>query len=231
MPSTYDFSYTRDQLITDALLHIGAIGEEDTPTTSQVTNASRILNAMVKAWQADGLQLWARKQTSKALTSGVASYTIGTGLTIDVPRPLRLLNAYIRDSATGVDTPLSPMPKQTYEELSLKTSSGTSSNYYYDPQLTNATIYLYPVVDTTTKTLHITYHSPFADFDSSTDTPDFPQEWYQAIKINLAYQIAPSFSVSIRERTLLRQEAMEAKASALGFDAEDTSVIFTPAIR
>lgn len=228
--ATYDFSYTRDQLITDALLHIGAIGEDETPSATQVTTAARRLNAMVKAWQADGLQLWARKQTSKALTSGASSYTMGTGLTINVPRPLRILDAYIRDSSTSTDISLTPISKEEYNSLSNKSAAGTPINYYYDPQVANGVIYLYPVTNTTTKTIYITYHSPFADFDISTDTPDFPQEWYQAIIVGLATQLAPSYGIPYRERMALRQETAQEKTTVLSFDVEDTSVTFSPVV-
>jgi len=56
-PASYNFVITRDQLITDALLHIGAIGEGETPSANAVTEAARILNMLLKV-RANEIPLW-----------------------------------------------------------------------------------------------------------------------------------------------------------------------------
>ena len=53
-----NFTLNRDELIKDALLDIGAVSQDDTPSASIVNSASRKLNMMLKAWQTFGLQLW-----------------------------------------------------------------------------------------------------------------------------------------------------------------------------
>jgi hypothetical protein len=59
---SYDFLVTRDNLITDAHLYIGAIGEGESCTTAQVTEAARILNMIIKLRAADGMPAWALKR-------------------------------------------------------------------------------------------------------------------------------------------------------------------------
>lgn len=54
------FALTRDDLITQALQHIGAIGDGDTPNPTQIAECSTLLNMLIKSWQPDGLQLWMR---------------------------------------------------------------------------------------------------------------------------------------------------------------------------
>lgn len=53
-----DFNMTRNQIIIDALEHIGGISEGETPTAEANTSAARSLNLMMKAWQAEGVNLW-----------------------------------------------------------------------------------------------------------------------------------------------------------------------------
>lgn len=53
-----DFIVTRDNIIEDALWLIGALGESETPSTATITKCSRVLNSMIKSWQADGLNMW-----------------------------------------------------------------------------------------------------------------------------------------------------------------------------
>jgi len=57
-----DFIVNRDDIITEALEHMGVLAEGQSPSTEQLTSMSRTLNMMVKAWQADGLNLFTIKK-------------------------------------------------------------------------------------------------------------------------------------------------------------------------
>jgi hypothetical protein len=54
-----DFAVNRDSIITEALEQLGVLGEGEAASAAQLTNVSRTLNMMIKAWQADGLNLFA----------------------------------------------------------------------------------------------------------------------------------------------------------------------------
>ena len=56
--STSDYSIDRDTLIKASLRLLGIGSVDEDPTSAEITNAATALNIMVKAWQADGLQLW-----------------------------------------------------------------------------------------------------------------------------------------------------------------------------
>lgn len=56
-----DFSVSRDNVLTDALIIVGAVGPDDTVPTNWVTHAARQLNKIVKALGAKRVGLWARK--------------------------------------------------------------------------------------------------------------------------------------------------------------------------
>jgi hypothetical protein len=56
-----DFSVSRDNIITDALIIVGAVGPDDSVPTAWTTHAARQLNKVVKALGAKRLGLWARK--------------------------------------------------------------------------------------------------------------------------------------------------------------------------
>src|SRR3990167_2781910 len=59
---SYNLSITRDDIITAALQLAGIIGEGETGTASQVTEAALLLNMIVKLREADGMPLWALKR-------------------------------------------------------------------------------------------------------------------------------------------------------------------------
>src|SRR5687768_7788177 len=71
--NSYNFVVTRDQLITDALLNIQAIGEGETPSANAVTEAARLFNMLCKLRAADGMPLWAIKRGVILPVTGVSS--------------------------------------------------------------------------------------------------------------------------------------------------------------
>lgn len=58
---SFNFTVTRDEIINLAHQHIGAIGEGETCTAAQITEASKLLNMIVKLRHADGMPLWTIK--------------------------------------------------------------------------------------------------------------------------------------------------------------------------
>jgi len=77
------------------------------------------------------------------------------------------------------------------------------------------------------KQIKLTYQKPFEDFDASTDNPDFPQEWFEALKYGLATRLAGEYGVSMDDRKQLLYEAQSIKAEALGYGTEEGSFFIT----
>ena len=59
---SYNFTLTRDDIINLAHQHVSAIGEGETASTAQLSEASNLLNMIVKLRAADGMPLWALKR-------------------------------------------------------------------------------------------------------------------------------------------------------------------------
>lgn len=224
-----DFSVTRDEIIKRALRLIGAVAQGETPTADQISEASVALNGLVKAWQADGMPLWALKQYNITLTAGNSSYNIGTSQTINTPKPLKVLQAWFHNSVSNVDIPMRIITKEEYNRLGNKTSSGQPIQIYYDPQREYGVLYTFPTpsaTDVSNGYITIVYQRPFEDFDSATDTPDFPQEWYDAVTYGLASRLAPEYGLDITNRKTLWQEMTIIKQEALNFGLEEGSMFF-----
>lgn len=224
-----NFSITRDQLIEGALRLCGVLAQGESPSTDQVSEAAEALNMLVKAWEADGMPLWAIKTLGIPLTASTASYRIGLTQTVDTPKPLKIIQAWNRDSTSDVDIPLRILTKQEYNQLGNKTTEGNPVQVYYDPQNTYGDLYVFPVptaTEATNNQIYIVYQRPFEDFDASTDEPDFPQEWYEALKYGLASRLAGEYQLSMQVRQFLKGEANEAKELALSFGTEEGSLYF-----
>lgn len=224
---TTSFSISRDDLIKGALRKIGVVPQGETPTADMITEAAQALNLLVKSWQADGMPLWALRTYAVTLTAGTNSYEIGTGKTINTDKPLKVIQAWNRDINSNVDIPMRIITKQEYSILGNKTTSGNPIQIYYEPLRDHGVLHVFPTPTTTEATnnrIYITYQRPFEDFNISTDTPDFPQEWYLAVMYGLAFLLAPEYGVPIDQRQLLAKEMADIKAGALSFGTEEGSM-------
>ncbi len=225
-----NFSVNRDHLITGALRILGVVAQGESPTDEMVREASEALNMMIKAWQADGMPLWAIKEYNVTLTASDADYRIGTGQSINTPKPLKILSAFFHNGTSNVDIPMILLTRQQYNMLGNKTSEGQPSQFYYDVQNDYGDLYVFPVPDTTaadaSNYVRIVYQRPYEDFDSNTDTPDFPQEWYDAIKFGLASRLAAEYGLTLENQGYLRKMAQEIKQEALNFGLEEGSIYF-----
>jgi len=119
--------------------------------------------------------------------------------------------------------------RSEYMAISDKDSEGIVNQIYYDPQLTTSTLYVWPEPSDTKERLKMSMKYPIEDFDASTDNADFPIEWAEALKWNLAERLAPEYGTSL---TLEAQKlAMETKDNVMSFDKETTSIYIQPDYR
>lgn len=82
LSGSWSFTVVRDDIIREAMLNIGAIGESEVPTAQEVTDCARKLNMMVKSWMgfqdfSPGLKMWERQRGTLFLASNRGIYTLG----------------------------------------------------------------------------------------------------------------------------------------------------------
>jgi hypothetical protein len=147
--------------------------------------------------------------------------------TTKINRPQRIRSAY-RRNISNVDAPIEMASRQEYADLSNKFSEGKPVRAFYDPQLTNGVLWLWPTPDLATDVVRFWYERILEDFNALTDNPDFPIEWAEALVAGLAYRIAPAFGVSLQERKYLLEEAETRLGIATDYDREDVPVMFQP---
>lgn len=301
-----DYSRTATQIIIRAMRLIGATEGGEVPTAAESADALETLEMMVKAWQAEGIHLWAetegilwfvkgtaryalgpggdhaasnyvRTTTSLAATSGASSIevasiagianldnigivqddgtihwttvngapagstvTLATVLTADVAlgkqvwayttkieRPLKISNVRRRDRALQ-DIPIWTVSRSEYFGTPNKTTQSPPVNIYYDPQLTNGQIYVWPAPDSVENVLLFTFRRSIEDFDNLTNTPDFPQEWLEALTWNLADRLVPEYEVPETKVAKVEKKALESKAKMEVWDSEFESIYFQP---
>lgn len=152
-----------------------------------------------------------------AMSSGVTVFFYTT----KANRPMRIENVLITESISGNDTPIWTISRQEYVDLSNKTASGRVNQIYYDPQVGAGILSVWPTTDTVDSYLTLWVQRTLEDFDSASDNPDFPQEWYFPLASNLAAISCPKYGVPRTNRDYIRRMAVESKREAESFDVEE----------
>jgi hypothetical protein len=156
---------------------------------------------------------------SAGLPSGAAVNRVVYFYATKIDRPLRLKNLHVRDDSDN-DLMLAAMTQAQYLSIGDKDAKGTPGAWFFDPQLGNARLSLYPQPDDVTAVLRGIYQRPLEDVDAGVNNVDFPQEWLDTLKFQLAVRLAPEYGVPLEERRLLREEATMLLGEVLAFDTE-----------
>ena len=222
------FSVSRNDIILMAMEDLGIYAPGfEVPTAGQINTGSNRLNMMIKAWQAAGIGLWLNQTTTLPLTAAAQSYLLGPsgvdcvvgGVTGKIPRPIDIIEAR-GVNVSGTELPLVKQSRDEYMSLPLKSSTGPTNIYYYDPQLGNGVLYVWPVETDLTSVIKFTARTPIQDFVNIADTPDFPQEWFDALHFNLALRMAPAYKIDAKQYGMIKEQAGICLQDADGFDRE-----------
>lgn len=224
-----DYNETKSSLIRDAYIGAGILDpEEGAVSSAQNAYASRVLNRMIKAWQAEGYNLWRRETDSFALVESVAEYQLGgSGTPALAARPLRIVEARYRD-ANDRDLIMTELSRVDYFRLPDKAAEGTPTQFYYDPGRNQGTFYVWPVPNASTdNTVQITYDRSIEDFDTGANDADYPQEWYEVLVLGLQARLfMANFPTRIQEGIAYLQLSQASLERALGWDRETASTVF-----
>ena len=222
-----NFTVTAEELISSAYELARVKDPDESLTEKQESRGISSLNKIIKFYMARGIPLWAIKKDSITLTTA-QSYTCGPSGTGLSERPLRIIEAFYRDGTQ--DTPVEIISREEYWALGDKSSDGRPHQLYYDPQVTTGTLYVYNPADSNAvgDTLHLVYHRPFEDIDTSADEFDFPQEWYLVLEYQLAVDLALRNGIKQSRIAQLDSIATSYFDEANGWDVENTPTQIIP---
>lgn len=160
-----------------------------------------------------------------ALTSGASSGNTVFFYTTKITRPISIKQASILD-IDGREAPLEKLTFDGYEMIPQKGADGTPVGFYYEGQLGNGVFYTDTDPTDVTDVIRIVYLSNIQNFDSATDTPDYPQEYNLALVMELARYLAPVYGRQMTpDMVALRNDAVAAAKSVY---AEESSLYFAP---
>ena len=210
---------TPSTLILNSLIMIGEKSIGGTLTSDEQTHHLARLNAMMESFSLDRLMCYQVVEESKALTSSVGSYTIGSGGAWDTARPTKIASAWIRDS-DNIDSPLGIVSAETYNRIADKTLDGSTPDIlYYDSAFASslATIYLWPE-PAANLTLYISSWKQLQTFALISTTVALPPGYQEMIESNYAIRAAAGYRTVPAEVVKI---ARDSKAALMRLNAPE----------
>lgn len=145
--------------------------------------------------------------------------------TTKMNRPITILQATLLDTA-GSETPLQQLSMPAYEVLPQKNTAGTPSAFFYEEQLLNGVLYTDVNPTDVTDVIRTVHLSNIEDFDTSTDTPDYPQEYNLFLVMETAKYLAPVYGRKFDQD--MKDNRDNAMMAAKSLYAETSDVHFEP---
>lgn len=147
-------------------------------------------------------------------------------------RPMRVLEAYTHRTDNNADIPTGIISRVDYWSLSTKNSQGQTIQVYFDPQIDQDNLYVWPVNSSELDYLILQCQRTLSDFDSLSNTPDYPQEWYMPLTYGLAVNLAPKYGMPAMDYQRLQVLFNAMYETAKAWDVEqETSVYLKPDTR
>lgn len=209
---------TANQIITRAMQALGILGRTEVPSAGESNDGLTAFNSMLDSWSSgENLLSYVVLERSFPLVANTASYTIGTGGTINSARPVDITQAYIRDFI-GNDFLLDILPRDKWNQIGNRSSTITSQipdTLFYDPQYPLGVINIFPT-PLLTYTCFFDSTQAQVDFSLLTTTLSAPPGYERAYVLNLALELETAgFPCLLDEKAYMRlvNNASDAKAN------------------
>lgn len=196
---------TARDLITDILQDLNVVGAEETPSDADAHFVLRRMNRWIESLALENLTLHHVVRTLQTLAASTASYTIGTGGTINVARPIEIQHAgLIIDTAATPKTeiPIRVFTDQEWQGIVQKDlTSSLAQGIYYDRGSVAGLGRIYPwpipTVGTTQLALYALLQlTQFADLNTTYTLPTGYELFFET---NVLTLIAKSFGKAVSE--------------------------------
>ena len=164
-----------------------------------------------------------------ATDDDAASGNVVFAYTTKIFKPLKIYGIRRLEVSNDNETNIKEISYNDYQKMPNKTTTATPMSYHYQRNNADGILYVWQAPMDASDVLKITYASSFEDFDNTSDTPDFPQEWFRALYLGLACDLAHPYGKATGDAYIaLKADYTNELRLALAFDVESTYVKMKP---
>ena len=219
-------------LITDSFQKLGIYAPGDVISDADAQRALSVLNDMLDSWSNESLTCFEILEQSGTLQPGVAAYTVGSGGTFNVTRPLKLIDgpgsAYVQDNNAN-NYPIEVVPRSKWNMIgSRAVTSNIPSMLFYDPQFPLGIINIFPV-PTQPWTLFWDSYQQLGSFTNLTTVISLPPGYKKAIQDTLAVELHPYF-LTTQINPIILEAASKSKGNIKRTNMRPIVAIYDPEI-
>lgn len=219
-------------LISGALTQLGVLAAGETLANADAEAALTRLNDWIDSLGTERLTIYKLLRTEKALASGTASYTFGSGGAINIVRPVWLQDAgLIEDNTAAIpqERPIKVLTDDEWARVPDKTQTGIVGSVYcnFDWSAGLALVSVYPIPNTATTTLVLYTPVALTEFANLTTDYTFPPGYRRFLRTNLAIELAPEYGRPLDPA--LVQQAIDAKAQIKRANHREADLRLDPA--
>ena len=215
-----------DDIINAAYRKMVVVGLGQTASADQLVVGRQALNNLVAEFRTLGMAIWARRQYNLPLVVGQKDYVFGVGQAVNTPYPLRIYQAVLQQPPDfNINQDVNILSFTDFGLLP-EDSTGTVVNMMYQPKINQGIVSVWPTPDASMAAgtlLRLTYQTPFEYFIAGVDTPDFPEEWNNALIYQLALSLSDENGVSTQKQQWLEKQAEKHLSTALSAGTEEAS--------
>ncbi len=212
---TFAYDPTLGNLIIQAFGRIGVRRTE--LLASHMDDGRTAANLTFTEWSNRAPSLWTVRQIDVPLTSGTATYACSTPV-------IQIMDMWINNGYS--DRILSAISRSDYAAISVKTTQGPPTTYWFDRQI-DPSITFWPVPNQSGYTARYFCVRQFEDADLATgQTLDLPYRFFDAFVASLAWRLAKTYRPEVAD--MLAQDAERAWQIAATQDTENVPMYITP---
>jgi hypothetical protein len=188
-------STTARDAIAAALRLIGALAPSESLPAQEASDGLATFNRMLDSWSNDKLLLPSIVRDELTLTPGTGSYTMGTGGTFNVARPMEIVEALFRmETVTpALEIPIKVLDLEQWATVAMKDVSNSISTMLFDDGgYPFRTLKLWPIPSVANK-LVIYSKKPLASLASIDAVISLPPGYEEGLIYSLAMRLAPEY--------------------------------------
>ena len=197
-------------VITKAMIHIGALASGETPNANEAQDGLDAFNDVIDTWALENLMVYGSETALVYTIAGQARYTVGIGANWSVSRPVDNLD-YAYCTVQGVDYPMEVWTQAEYDAVPLKTQQQTIiQRIAYINEYPLGVAYLWPT-PLSAVPVKLSYRQLLTYADSVGQVVAMPPGYVRALQYAVAVELTPQYGGAIDVSTQARSTMAKIK--------------------